>query len=336
MTTEWWWWRVVLVLGLLHAGVVAPPGLAGAGQAPPSERQASEPAPLSLLILIDVSGSMLAAPPSSPWSRQDQRLRTNDLRRVVDRIASLLEAGDCGILGTFGANIRVDGPCGPAASLSKAASGLARIPDPERHGPSAVWDAVDASIERLQAEGGRRAILLITDGLATGNRRGLDEVTARARREAVVVNVLGVPARSELPQTEGMSVVLDPAVLLRRLALATGGQHVEYEDRNRAPLLVDKLIASLRQPEPARLVSRGTGVITTRHAHVDASRLRRSGGVLHCHAATRDDGLRFALGNRRREESKFSLFFLRKLNLRFLDSSIPPRSVSRQPVQCRR
>jgi uncharacterized protein len=98
---------------------------------------------------------------------------------------------------------------------------------------------------------------LLHDGDTAARELFEDRTFGAYARLNEVVNVLGVPARRELPQTEGMAVVLDPAILLRRLAQATGGHHVEYEDRNRAPLLVDKLIASLRQPQPgpARLIS---------------------------------------------------------------------------------
>jgi hypothetical protein len=64
------------------------------------------------------------------------------------------------------------------------------VPDEERYGPTPLWDAVDAAVAELEPVPGRRMVILITDGLATGNRRSLQAVIDRARAADVSVSVI--------------------------------------------------------------------------------------------------------------------------------------------------
>jgi hypothetical protein len=53
-----------------------------------------------------------------------------------------------------------------------------------------LWDAIDEGVTVLASEPGRRAIILVTDGMATGNTHGLDEVIQRAVATKVSVSVV--------------------------------------------------------------------------------------------------------------------------------------------------
>ena len=56
---------------------------------------------------------------------------------------------------------------------------------------SRIWDAVDLGVSALESEAGRRAIVLLTDGEASGNRLGVADVIRHARASNVAVSVIG-------------------------------------------------------------------------------------------------------------------------------------------------
>jgi len=92
-----------------------------------------------------------------------------------------------------------------------------------RLGPSPIWDAVDAAVVSLEEEAGRRAILLLTDGRATGNVHGLEEVLQRAVRAAVFVSAISEAAVLDIEQGGGRAARIRPGAALKWLAENTGG-----------------------------------------------------------------------------------------------------------------
>ncbi len=60
----------------------------------------------------------------------------------------------------------------------------------DRYGPTPLWDAVAAGVGALEPESGRRAIVLLTDGMATGNRNSLDDVIRQAHASGISVSVV--------------------------------------------------------------------------------------------------------------------------------------------------
>jgi len=96
-------------------------------------------------------------PPNTPPDLYGQPCR--------DAIAKL-EVGDRVRVGTFATSIRLGEVFSDGASAAKAASGLLRVPDEERSGPSRVWDAVDEALAKIEVEPLRRVVVLVTDGRA--------------------------------------------------------------------------------------------------------------------------------------------------------------------------
>jgi hypothetical protein len=89
--------------------------------------------------------------------------------------------------------------------------------------PSPLWDAVDEALTLFPPAAGRHAMVLVTDGRASGNRASLAEVSQRAMLTGVAVSIveldpqprsLGIPHSEHLP---------GPAALLQRLAATSGG-----------------------------------------------------------------------------------------------------------------
>lgn len=165
----------------------------------------AEPQPLSVVFLIDVSSSA-----SEFWRPS--------VASVASALGGALRAGDRARFAGVAARVTF-GPwsADSAALLQTAATALTPGRD-DAFGPSPIWDAVDTTLEALASEPGRRTIVLLTDGRASGNVHGLDEVRARAAALGVPVNVFAA-----------WTGVTDAAGnLLRQLTATSGGLAVAY------------------------------------------------------------------------------------------------------------
>jgi VWFA-related protein len=97
---------------------------------------------------------------------------------------------------------------------------LFRLPPVEWLGPSRLWDALSSVIELMAPEPGQRAILLLSDGRATGNEASLRDVIDQAASVGISVNV---SIHGEPPQVGSVRRFPDPTEGLRTLADETGG-----------------------------------------------------------------------------------------------------------------
>lgn len=204
--------------------------------------------PLAISIVIDVSASMLPLPPR--WSG-DNFLQGLDPSRVVDAIGALagrLQPGErirlvrMGVSLTFLTDFTAD-----PGGLRTAARDIADVPDEERHGPSAIWDALVAVAESRPEAHVPHAILLVSDGRATGNRLRLDEAIARLRAAGVRVAIVMPPAAVEVPLAGGRAAVVDPALLLERIVDRTGGLLLRFNPADRFVFpLMDRAINHFR------------------------------------------------------------------------------------------
>jgi len=106
-------------------------------------------------------------------------------------LANRLEPGDTARMGTVGDQIVLE-----PAPLGDAEAVRARTAALTANGGlvSPIWDALDAAAALLRPEGGRRGIVLVTDGRSTGNRLGFADVLARLRRDGIAVFVVSVDA----------------------------------------------------------------------------------------------------------------------------------------------
>jgi Ca-activated chloride channel family protein len=90
--------------------------------------------------------------------------------------------------------------------------------------PTRLYDAIDASIDALDGAGGRKVVLVFTDGDDTASSLGFGEVLDKAREKEVMVYAIGLQA--EFFNGQRMQRTR-PDRSLRRLADETGGGYFE-------------------------------------------------------------------------------------------------------------
>jgi hypothetical protein len=213
--------------------------------------------PLSIVLLVDVSGSVSDAMATLAVGRDpsDRALRgakapngPRDLfhRAVETGFIANLAAGDRARIGRLTRTVQLsEALTSDHAALRAAANAMLDVAEEERHGASPLWDAVHLGVTAVKDEPGRRAVVLVTDGFATGNRRSLAAVIDYATQAGVSVSVVGEwfgqprPLRLSFKGWVGSSdnvaypwrVMLwpfgnAPHANLRRLAEQTGGVFV--------------------------------------------------------------------------------------------------------------
>lgn len=89
-----------------------------------------------------------------------------------------------------------------------------------------LWDAIDASMDRLELIEGRKVVVALTDGDDFGSKAGFGEVRDRARDEDVMVYSIGFAS----DYFNGVSRVKSkPSSNLKKLAQETGGGFFELQ-----------------------------------------------------------------------------------------------------------
>jgi hypothetical protein len=189
------------------------------------------------------------------------------LSPVVDGVVRRLPPGDELLLGRVARTLTFDSAFGGDRDhLSKFARELLNVPEEIRHGPTPLWDALDVAITRLTARPHPRAVVLVTDGLSTGNRVSFDYVLKRAVEERVAMSIVCETWGAPRVTASGRVNVGDhaeqnrwhilaplehtPDFFLRRLATATGGLFLSDGDGGTNPDLqaaLTKIVEHLRR-----------------------------------------------------------------------------------------
>jgi len=177
--------------------------------------QHDETAPLSLTVLLDVSGSM-ALDNKFEDCRQALRILAEKVLSPLDEVALLVFA---------------DGQVEVAASHSTdKAAFLAALDKEEAYGKTALNDAVATSPQyAIRAKNEKRALLLITDGLENDSQTSAAEALDIARRVEVPIYIIGykIPRAEEILARHKKSASQTPAGIIQTLdlfAVATGGR----------------------------------------------------------------------------------------------------------------
>jgi len=172
-------------------------------------------APVSLAILLDVSGSM-GLQDKLPESREALRDFVDGLLRPQDEVSLLVFA---------------DGEVEVAAPFSTDKSGcLAELAKAEAYGQTALNDAVAVSPEFAnRGKNEKRAILLITDGIENDSQASVDQAVEIARRVDVPIFTIGykIPLSEEFLRKYKKTSALTSAGIvsaLERFSQATGGR----------------------------------------------------------------------------------------------------------------
>lgn len=163
----------------------------------------SEYIPLSVLILLDSSGSMAGA-------------KLENAKKSLMQFLKRLNTGDETILMTFQARPRVTQTF--TQDLDKIRNALRRV---DSSGSTALYDAIIQSLEVIrESHNPRRTLLLISDGMNTFGKTALKDTITALRRSSAELYAIGIEsgAPEDVPErTLSRSVLND-------LATAAGGQ----------------------------------------------------------------------------------------------------------------
>ena len=184
----------------------------------------NSPRPIRLIVMLDVSGSMLGNLPLLQGGTTElvRHLRREDVMRV----------------GTFGNEVTIG-----STFTRDPKELLAALPASiDRNAPTPLWRAVEKAIDTFgPAEGeARDVVLVLTDGKDGGFTNFKDkfvtagDVIERARRQDVMIYAVGMRNR-RASLSGGLSAALaadDPDPGLARVAAESGGGYTEVDFGN--------------------------------------------------------------------------------------------------------
>src|SRR5262245_4877693 len=190
--------------------------------------------PVSLAILVDLSGSMAISP------------KLAMARQALDTVISQLRPGDDEVaVFTFDSSLHEGHP------FTTNPSGLAgTLENVKPYGTTSLYDATAAAARRLsERSASHKAIVVLTDGIDTSSKYTAPEVSGLASSIAVPVYVMAtVPsidqrAMMEAAERSDQSKAAD----LRDLAEWTGGQLVFASNLTETTTAAVSLVSELRQ-----------------------------------------------------------------------------------------
>jgi Ca-activated chloride channel homolog len=186
--------------------------------------------PITAMVLVDTSASMT--------------LNLDLARTAAEQLVIRMMPGD---------QVRV-GSLSDRLDLSKAFTGnrdeLLRALREDLHigNPTKLWEGVGETMSELAPLGGRRILVLMTDGVDTMSTVTADDIIERAREDELMIYIVqfrSTPRQqlAEMPLSPSGGVSMSdprrwttpPTATLRRLATQTGGGHFQlnqYDDVN--------------------------------------------------------------------------------------------------------
>jgi len=171
---------------------------------------------LSVVLVLDVSASM--AP------------KLAETRASALQLLSALKPSDRAAVLTFAS--QVVGWTPPSAD--RAATRRAVL-EAQLGGETALYDATAIALRRVRGEGGRRALVLFTDGEDNRSRMSVEQVIDLARGSEASVFAVG----------QGVDEARDLVRALDRLAVETGGRSWFIDSIRRLPAVFRDVVAEL-------------------------------------------------------------------------------------------
>ena len=141
----------------------------------------SDRQPITASLLLDMSASM-----EDRWAR---------VRDAAMRFVDALDRGDRLQIGTFGSEIAIS----PHLTGDKAILGRVLREELWPGGSTPLWTAMQAGMQSLAAEGGRRTIVMVTDGVDTSGARHA-QIAERAVRDRFMVYAIGFEGKGLGPR----------------------------------------------------------------------------------------------------------------------------------------
>jgi Ca-activated chloride channel family protein len=214
-----------------------------------------------VLLLVDASGSMSATPKaSSPIMAARQILYALDPN---DQIA------------LAGFDHHYFGVVAFTTDHAKILRGFSEV---QPFGSTALHDALDRAASDLASLGeGRRAVVVITDGIDTASRQAAEDVIARSRALDVPIYAVSVVSPIDNPESERFTGRERPAIatqgsrVLARYAEMSGGAAFVVSDFAGLKQATDTIVGELKHqyrlgydPPPGPTAFRRVNVTTTR------------------------------------------------------------------------
>jgi Ca-activated chloride channel family protein len=167
----------------------------------------NEPQPITVVVMLDTSGSMTA--------------NISLLKTAAEQFLIRLLPEDKGRVGAFNDKIEFS-----SSFASDRDDLIGALGDLDYGNATRLWDALAASMDELRVIEGRRVVLVFTDGDDTASRTRQGTVIDRARAEDVMIYAIGL----ESEFFDGQRTVRSrPDRGLRRVADETGGGYFELK-----------------------------------------------------------------------------------------------------------
>lgn len=164
--------------------------------------------PISVVVMLDTSGSMT--------------MHLDLLKQAATQFVIRLLPADQARVGSFSDRNKIR--ISPADFTGDRDELMRALRDDLQFGnPTALWDAIDRSMDALARVEGRRVVLVFTDGGDNDSARSQRDVLNRAQADEVMIYAIGLKAR-----VRGQGVT-QPDRGLRRVADETGGGYFELE-----------------------------------------------------------------------------------------------------------
>jgi Ca-activated chloride channel family protein len=162
----------------------------------------NEPTPITVVVMLDTSGSMTVV--------------LDFVKDGAEQFLLRMLPFDKGMVGAFNDKIEFH----PDSFTDNRDQLIRALKELDFGYPTRLFDAVDQSMDRLNGSDSRKVVLVFTDGADTASRKGAGDVLERARLEEVMVYSVGLETEFFNGQQRVRS---SPDRSLRRLSEETGG-----------------------------------------------------------------------------------------------------------------
>lgn len=162
----------------------------------------NEPTPITVVVMLDTSGSMTVV--------------LDFVKDGAEQFLLRMLPFDKGMVGAFNDKIEFH----PDSFTDNRDQLIRALKELDFGYPTRLFDAVDQSMDRLNGSDSRKVVLVFTDGADTASRKGAGDVLERARLEEVMVYSVGLETEFFNGQQRVRS---SPDRSLRRLSEEPGG-----------------------------------------------------------------------------------------------------------------